>query len=136
MSNKPLVSMTDRELEQERLFWDDEIVSANRWGASQTIASQRRDAVEREQHSRRLAKVRAEQIHIRPIVLDDPGVRLRAVSEPVITGTAKAKSEARWTRLGLTGALAFLIACLAFSAVMAGQRLVQLDRELAARDRV
>jgi len=136
MFKKPLVSMTDRELEQERLLWDDEIVSADRWGDSQTTASQKRDAVEREQHSRRLAKVRAEQIHIRPIVLDDPGVKPRPVSGPVITGSAKARLEARMPRFGIIGAVAFLLACLAVSAVMAGQRLVELDDRYAAMERV
>src|SRR5690606_31334377 len=36
MKNKPLASMTDEELENEHLLWEDEIASADRWGASLT----------------------------------------------------------------------------------------------------
>jgi hypothetical protein len=142
MSNKPISLMTDEELVQERQLFDNEIASADRWGAKVTAAMEFREAVEHEQRRRRLAKVRAEQIHVSPFLVDDPGVRPQRSSSsdlirgPVITGTAKARSEARMPRYGMIGAAAFLTLCLAASFVMAGQRLVELDARYAAMERV
>lgn len=133
MTGKTLERMTDAELAREHGVSTDVITSAVFWGDDVTVAQARRREIEAEQFRRRVAQLRAETIHINPIVCDSPPPRYAA---PVITGTAKSRSAARWPRLGLIGSLGFLIACLAVSFVMAGQRLIELEDRYAAMERV
>lgn len=136
MLTKSLTNLTDAELETERAYWSAEIASRSRWGDDIDQARDARDAVEREQRHRRIMAARADTLHLRPIVFDDPGVRQRSHSAPVITGTAKARAEHRPTRFRLLAAAGFILACLAFSAALAGQRLLEIESRFAAMERV
>ncbi|WP_281978832.1 hypothetical protein [Pseudorhizobium flavum] len=141
MLTKSLANLTDDQLETERANWSAEIASRSRWGDDIDLARDARDAVEREQRRRRIMAARAGDLHFRPIVFDDPGVRARTSSSdlirgPVITGTAKARAEHRPTRFGLIAATGVILACLAVSAALAGQRLLEIEHRFAAMERV
>ncbi len=148
MLTRSLENLTDDQLDTERAHWSAEIASRSRWGDDIDHARDARDAVEREQRRRRILAARAGNLHIRPIVLDDPGVRSRSSSSsssgstrglirgPIITGTGKNRAERRPGRHGLALSAAVLIACLAVSAAFAGQRLLELEGRYAAMERV
>lgn len=147
MLTKSLANLTDDQLETERAYWSAEISSRSRWGDDIDLARDARDAVEREQRRRRIMAARAGDLHFRPIVFDDPGVRARSSSSssgstrglirgPVITGTANARSERRPTLFGLIAATGVILACLAVSAALAGQRLMEIEHHFAAMERV
>nr|CAD6412816.1 hypothetical protein REQ54_01067 [Rhizobium sp. Q54] len=136
MLTKSLAKMTDADLDAQRSYWSAEIASRSRWGEDIEHARDARDAVEREQRRRRIMAARAGNLHIRPIVVDDPGVRPALHSAPVITGAGKARAERRPTRFGLTAALGALLVFLAVSAALAGQRLVELEDRFAAMEQV
>ncbi len=136
MLTKSLATLTDADLDAERAYWSAEIASRSRWGDDIDHARDARDAVEREQRRRRIQAARVGDLHVRPIVLDDPGVRPAAHSAPVITGAAKARSERRPTRFRLIAATGVILACLAVSAALAGQRLLEIESRFAAMERV
>lgn len=134
MFNKPLAIMSDAELAKEHAFWDDEISSANRWGASQSEAIDFRKDVEREQRRRRVARRMAERVAVEPFVVDDPGVR--AVASPLIQGTMKARAEYRAPRSTVIGAAVVLALLLVGASALASQRLVELNDHYAAMEGV
>ena len=142
MLTRSLENLTDDQLDTERAHWSAEIASRSRWGDDIDHARDARDAVEREQRRRRILAARAGNLYVRPIVLDDPGVRSRSSSSsdlirgPIITGTGKNRAERRPGRYGLAFSAAVLIACLAVSAAFAGQRLLELEDHYAAMERV
>ena len=136
MLTKSLATLTDADLDAERAYWSAEIASRSRWGDDIDIARDARDAVEREQRRRRIQAARVGHLHVRPIVVDDPGVRPAVHSAPVITGTGKARKERRPTRFGMIAATGVILACLAFSAALAGQRLLEIEGRFAAMERV
>lgn len=141
MARNPLETLSDEQLEADRLDLSDTIINGSRWGDDIDHARDARDAIESEQHRRRILAARAGNLHIRPIVVDDPGVRPRsssseAIRGPVITGAAKARNERRPTRFGLIAATGVILACLAVSAALAGQRLLEIESRLAAMERV
>ncbi|HEX5933480.1 MAG TPA: hypothetical protein VFY63_04885 [Pseudorhizobium sp.] len=134
MFNKPLATMSDAELAKEHAFWDDEISSANRWGASQAEAIDFRRDVEREQRRRRVARRMAERVAVEPFVVDDPGVRL--VAAPLIKGTMKARAEYRPPRGTVIGAAVLLALLLVGASALASQRLVEMNDHYAAMEGV
>lgn len=135
--NQNLTHLTDNQLEQRRAVLQDDITIARRWADSTAQPMGILIEVEDEQARRRNIASRGGNIHVLPIVLDDPGVRpRRTISSPVIKGAASARSESRLPRYGLIGAVGALCILLAFSAALAGQRLVELDARYAARERV
>lgn len=136
MLTKSLATLTDADLDAERAYWSAEIASRSRWGDNIDHARDARDAVEREQRRRRIQAARVGSMHVRPIVVDDPGVRPAVHSAPLIIGTGKARNQRRPTRFGLFAATGVILACLAFSAALAGQRLVELEHSFAAMERV
>lgn len=132
-----LTHLTDCQLEQRHAVLQDDITIARRWGDNTAKAERILIEVEEEQARRRIVASRGGNIHVLPIVFDDPGVRPpRTVSAPVIKGAASARSESRLPRYGLIGAVSALCILLAFSAALAGQRLVELDARYAAMERV
>ncbi|CAD7036603.1 hypothetical protein RHAB21_02546 [Pseudorhizobium halotolerans] len=136
MLTKSLETLTDADLDAERAYWSAEIASRSRWGDDIDHARDARDAVEREQRRRRIQAARVGDLHVRPIVVDDPDVRPAVHSAPVIIGSAKARNERRPTRFGLIAATGVILACLAFSAALAGQRLLEIESRFAAMERV
>ena len=136
MPSKSLETLTDADLDAERAYWSAEIASRSRWGDDIDQARDAREAIEREQRRRRVLAARLGNLHVRPIVVDDPGVRPAVHSAPVITGTGKSRNEHRPTRFGLIAATGVILACLAFSAALAGQRRREIEGRFAAMERV
>lgn len=134
MFNKPVRCMTDAELAHEHSLCEETIASRDRWGDDVSDAYSYRSAIETEQRGRRRLRRMAERVAVEPIVLDCPAPR--AVAMPTITGTAKARTEQRPSQLFIVSAIGGLIVCLAVSVAFAGQSLNELDKRLAAMERV
>jgi hypothetical protein len=124
---KPPSSKTDEELEADLAFWNAELASLDRWGRPKIAAETALDEIDAEFHRRRVAAVRAEMIHSRPVVVDNPGV------EPIILMGA-GKTRAEWTpsRIALVGVTAALALLLVGAVAMAGQRVAELESRYAS----
>lgn len=125
----PMTSLTDVQLEREHEFWSAELTSAFRWGNSPEVADEMRSRIEAEQRRRRVSEIRAEQLNIRPFVVDHPGARAAAL---VLDGAGKARLAVRPSRFLMACATAALFVCFLAAAAFAGQRVLELEARYAA----
>jgi hypothetical protein len=132
-------AMSDQQLHREYRKCNDEIATATRWGDSVDQYDQARDLIEAELLRRRIAFVKANRDQALHYIVDDPGVAAdypddqgpRPYAIPVITGTGKASSEWKPTRLLLTLATGFALLCLGAAVGLAGQRVLDIEASYA-----
>lgn len=122
--------MTDAELDRQLSDFSYDLACCNRWGDPTRHFDEEIEAIEYVQRQRRLSYLRAGREHL---IVDDPGVRPTFTELRPITGLAKARAEWKPSRPSIIAAVALAFSLLLTAGAMGGQRLVEIEASIAAR---